>query len=45
MALYGIGVDDASFEKSDYGTVFTLAQRYVDFIRKIQPRGPYYLGK
>ncbi|CAB3989462.1 Phthiocerol synthesis polyketide synthase type I [Paramuricea clavata] len=44
IALYGIGVDDASFEKSDYGTVFTLAQRYVDFIQKIQPRGPYYLA-
>ena len=45
VALYGIGVDDTSFQKSDYGTVPTLARRYVDLIKKIQPNGPFYLGK
>ena len=44
ISLYGIGVDDTSIEKSDYGTVLTLARRYVDLIRKIQPSGPFYLG-
>ncbi|XP_028397228.1 non-reducing polyketide synthase cla3-like [Dendronephthya gigantea] len=44
IALYGIGVDDTSIEKSDYGTVLTLARRYVDLIRKIQPSGPFYLA-
>ncbi|XP_028415494.1 uncharacterized protein LOC114538524 [Dendronephthya gigantea] len=44
IALYGIGVDDTSFQKSDYGTVLTLAQRYVDLIKKIQPSGPFYLA-
>ncbi len=43
VSLYGIGVDDTSFEMSDYGTVLTLAQRYVGFIQKLQPSGPYYL--
>ncbi|XP_028418839.1 uncharacterized protein LOC114544380 [Dendronephthya gigantea] len=44
VALYGIGVDDTSFERSEYGTVLTLARRYVDLIKKIQPEGPFYLA-
>ena len=45
IALYGIGLDDTSIEKSEYGTVLTLARRYIDLIRKFQSSGPYYLGK
>ena len=45
VALYGIGVEDTFFEKSEYGSVMSLAQRYVGFIQNIQSRGPYYLGK
>ncbi|CAB4025205.1 Phthiocerol synthesis polyketide synthase type I, partial [Paramuricea clavata] len=44
VALYGIGMDDVSRKKSDYGSVLALAQKYTDLIQKIQPRGPYYLA-
>ncbi|XP_028418020.1 uncharacterized protein LOC114542749 [Dendronephthya gigantea] len=44
VALYGIGVNDTSFESSEYGSVLTLARRYVGLIKEIQPEGPFYLA-
>ena len=45
VSLYGIGEEDNLPEKSKYGSVMSLAQRYVGLIQNMQPRGPYYLGK
>lgn len=38
-------MEDTSFKKSEYGSVMSLAQRYVGLIQNIQPCGPFYLGK